>query len=445
MATNSPYRRCDLCGTSQYPSDQRPERRAWTLHHHSQVMTCPACRRKGEQLEHLAIAQALQVRRERQALHHQLAAEPTAPYAATPGFGTEYRRIKAKYPDALLLLRTGDWYVALQDDAERMAHLLGLALRTFPPLSFRCAEFPAHALETYLPQLVRAGLRVAIADRRTPEVPEPPVQEHLAGEPYGDAPLRRTHRIRLLGSTEELDVHRADGRFYALDGTWHLDVNDARVARVVRRYRLLGELAEQATDQAAEPSPAYGAAAREARYLRNARREVVERLEDILGVLRRHGAVPDLQGCTSDWERDRKRSEASDRFRERMEAIRAEMALRRVYVHTNGGLVVPLGECWARVNSEHLEDLLKRAKRVYSGRPFGGTVAVGAAPAWAVGNFTDADSAARTLACAEANAATAMQCADAAVRAHWAKHLEQVRALVADPHRYGEVERGMAA
>jgi len=58
----------------------------------------------------------------------------------------------------------------------------------------------------------------------------------VVSEPYHDTPLPRTHRIRLRGSQEVIDVHLEDKCFYALDGTWHVPVNDGRVARVLKRY-----------------------------------------------------------------------------------------------------------------------------------------------------------------------------------------------------------------
>jgi len=80
----------------------------------------------------------------------------------------QYYGIKAKYPDALLLFRVGDFYETFGEDAVRAAAVLGIVLTrrangkgTFIEL----AGFPHHSLDVYLPKLVRAGHRVAICDQ----------------------------------------------------------------------------------------------------------------------------------------------------------------------------------------------------------------------------------------------------------------------------------------
>lgn len=80
----------------------------------------------------------------------------------------QYYGIKAKYPDALLLFRVGDFYETFGEDAIRAAAVLGIVLTrrangkgTFIEL----AGFPYHSLDSYLPKLVRSGLRVAICDQ----------------------------------------------------------------------------------------------------------------------------------------------------------------------------------------------------------------------------------------------------------------------------------------
>lgn len=80
----------------------------------------------------------------------------------------QYNSIKAKYPDALLLFRVGDFYETFGDDAIRCAQILDIVLtkRANGAAShIELAGFPHHALDTYLPKLVRAGLRVAICDQ----------------------------------------------------------------------------------------------------------------------------------------------------------------------------------------------------------------------------------------------------------------------------------------
>lgn len=80
----------------------------------------------------------------------------------------QYNSIKAKYPDALLLFRVGDFYETFGEDAVRCSKILDIVLTKRANGSashIELAGFPYHALDTYLPKLVRAGLRVAICDQ----------------------------------------------------------------------------------------------------------------------------------------------------------------------------------------------------------------------------------------------------------------------------------------
>ncbi len=79
----------------------------------------------------------------------------------------QYNSIKAKYPDALLLFRVGDFYETFGADAIKTSEILGIVLtaRNNGASKIELAGFPHHALDTYLPKLVRAGQRVAICDQ----------------------------------------------------------------------------------------------------------------------------------------------------------------------------------------------------------------------------------------------------------------------------------------
>ena len=80
----------------------------------------------------------------------------------------QYNRIKAKHPDAILLFRVGDFYETFGEDAIRTSEILGITLtrRANGSASFvELAGFPYHAIDTYLPKLVRAGQRVAICEQ----------------------------------------------------------------------------------------------------------------------------------------------------------------------------------------------------------------------------------------------------------------------------------------
>jgi len=80
----------------------------------------------------------------------------------------QYNNIKTKYPDAMLLFRVGDFYETFGEDAKIAAKILGIILTKRGAGSeseTALAGFPHHSLNTYLPKLVKAGLRVAICDQ----------------------------------------------------------------------------------------------------------------------------------------------------------------------------------------------------------------------------------------------------------------------------------------
>ena len=83
----------------------------------------------------------------------------------------QFREIKQQYPDAVLLFRCGDFYETYAEDAVRASKILNITLThrsngaSKETKALEMAGFPFHALDTYLPKLVRAGLRVAICDQ----------------------------------------------------------------------------------------------------------------------------------------------------------------------------------------------------------------------------------------------------------------------------------------
>ncbi|MDX9928083.1 MAG: DNA mismatch repair protein MutS [Bacteroidales bacterium] len=88
-------------------------------------------------------------------------------YVETP-LMKQYYAVKAKHPDAILLFRVGDFYETFGEDAIRASEILGITLTkraNGSASSVELAGFPFHALDTYLPRLVRAGQRVAICEQ----------------------------------------------------------------------------------------------------------------------------------------------------------------------------------------------------------------------------------------------------------------------------------------
>ena len=88
-------------------------------------------------------------------------------------FMKQFNELKAKHPESILLFRIGDFYEAYDEDAVKAGEILGITVtRKFNSKdkgsdghALKMAGFPYHALDTYLPKLIRAGVRVAICDQ----------------------------------------------------------------------------------------------------------------------------------------------------------------------------------------------------------------------------------------------------------------------------------------
>ncbi len=77
----------------------------------------------------------------------------------------QWQDLKKKHPDALLLFRCGDFYETYFEDARDAANILGITLTKRSKSGEEMAGFQYHALDTYLPKLIRAGKRVSICDQ----------------------------------------------------------------------------------------------------------------------------------------------------------------------------------------------------------------------------------------------------------------------------------------
>ncbi|MCF8230758.1 MAG: DNA mismatch repair protein MutS [Bacteroidales bacterium] len=146
----------------------------------------------------------------------------------------QYYSVKSKYPDALLLFRVGDFYETFGEDAHKTARILGIILtkRSNGAASqVDLAGFPHHALESYLPKLVRAGERVAICDqledpRQAKKIVKRGVTELVTpGVAYNDQVLENKENNFLASlhlSTEYAGISFLDvstGEFYLAEGS----------------------------------------------------------------------------------------------------------------------------------------------------------------------------------------------------------------------------------
>ena len=145
----------------------------------------------------------------------------------------QYNAIKAKYPDALLLFRVGDFYETFGEDAIKASGILGIVLTkraNGAAATLELAGFPHHSLDLYLPKLVRAGLRVAICDQlEDPKLTKTIVKRGVTelvtpGVSYNDKILEQKENNFLAGIHLEgkicgvafLDI--STGEFYIAQG-----------------------------------------------------------------------------------------------------------------------------------------------------------------------------------------------------------------------------------
>jgi DNA mismatch repair protein MutS len=155
-------------------------------------------------------------------------------YAETP-LMKQYYDVKTKHPDAILLFRVGDFYETFGEDAIRASEILGITLtrRANGAASFvELAGFPYHALDTYLPRLVRAGQRVAICEQlEDPKLTKKIVKRGITelvtpGVSFNDNVLNHkennflaaVHIDKKIAGVAFLDI--STGEFLASEGTF---------------------------------------------------------------------------------------------------------------------------------------------------------------------------------------------------------------------------------
>ena len=145
----------------------------------------------------------------------------------------QYNAFKAKYPDAMLLFRVGDFYETYGSDAAKASEVLGIVLTkrsNGAAADMAMAGFPYHALDTYLPKLVRAGLKVAICEQlEDPKLTKKLVKRGIIelvtpGVTYNDSVLEQkennflaaVHLDKEVSGVAFLDV--STGEFYLTQG-----------------------------------------------------------------------------------------------------------------------------------------------------------------------------------------------------------------------------------
>ncbi|MDQ3099949.1 MAG: hypothetical protein M3R08_01065 [Bacteroidota bacterium] len=415
MAYTSPFRKCSYCGEydKPYERERRLRRRAWTQFQTTRKFCCPSCEQKGREDERKARQLIL---RNHELLRDRLLAEPEA----------QYQRIKVQYPDAILIFRCNDEYIAFGNDAKTLNGLLGLQLndsQNGEPFKLQCG-FPFHSLEDYLPRMVRAGHRVAICDKFEGIYLPAPLEREKEGEaapsmvcePYDDPPFAKTHRITVRGQVEPVDVHLLEGMYYELDGSWGILTTDWRVD-VILTYRVIYAGHSDLSMVADKPS----------RYERNENSKLAEKLKLAITILSQHGALP-----VANDKRMNAPASSQINWELHQEKIGSHLALHGIQI-VHGHLKIGFGKFKATFGHEHLPDLLRYYSRVTSGRDLHFKLPPSGAPSRAIGNFSSDEMRQLTLAIAEENMATAHAQPYSAIKDLFDRHLTEVRMRVEKP------------
>ena len=148
-----------------------------------------------------------------------------------------FKMLKEKHSDALILFRVGDFYESYFEDAKKVSEVLGVTLTENEKDDIFITSFPTQSLDTYLPKLIRAGIRVAICDdisepiklkkRGSDETTEEPQvedadaeevkDEEQPQEPHTDEQATETKSAKIIYTDKEAeDYTPKNGKTFAL-------------------------------------------------------------------------------------------------------------------------------------------------------------------------------------------------------------------------------------
>ena len=174
----------------------------------------------------------------------------------------QYYAMKQRHPDAVLLFRVGDFYETYGEDAVRSSSILGITLTkrsNGAAADVEMAGFPHHAIDVYLPKLVRAGLRVAICEQlEDPKLAKGLVKRDITelvtpGVSYNDKVLENKENNFLCGLHLDKNIHGisfldvSTGEFYLAQGdTAYIDklLQSFKPSEIVLQKRKLTEFHE---------------------------------------------------------------------------------------------------------------------------------------------------------------------------------------------------------
>ena len=150
-----------------------------------------------------------------------------------------FKMLKEKHPDALILFRVGDFYETYCEDAKKLSEVLGLTLTRQAKTKMDLTGFPYHALDTYLPKLIRAGLRVAICD----DISEP-VMLKRRGSDETTAPIVEDAEAEEI-KTQEPQQEEEEPKHYPTvytpeNGKWLCEPKNGRTFALTEMQEIIG-------------------------------------------------------------------------------------------------------------------------------------------------------------------------------------------------------------
>ena len=153
----------------------------------------------------------------------------------TDGILEQFAKMKERHPDALLLFRIGDTYQSFKQDAVKASTILDIETRDkkLDGKEVRSVEFPHHALDTYLPKLVRAGMRVAICEQlEQPQKIEKEKSQSQSNTNEADMPRKKKEQ-----ATQEEPVKSVKADKPAEERKTEVKTGESQEAKAVRKPR----------------------------------------------------------------------------------------------------------------------------------------------------------------------------------------------------------------
>ena len=151
-----------------------------------------------------------------------------------------FKMLKEKHSDALILFRVGDFYESYFEDAKKVSEVLGVTLTENEKDDIFITSFPTQSLDTYLPKLIRAGLRVAICD----DISEPiKLKKRGSNETTQESQVEDADAEEI--KTEEPQQEKEEPKHYSTvytpeNGKWLCEPNNGRTFELEEMQKIVG-------------------------------------------------------------------------------------------------------------------------------------------------------------------------------------------------------------